>query len=403
MKNLQLKITLLTLLLFTFIYVSYAQEKSPAHLGFFYPISTHGTEALNYSNDFSLHLLTGLSGGENGAAIYGLAGIVKGDVQGAQISGLWNNVSGKVSGAQIAGILNQSRDATQAAQIAGISNITLGNSAFQGAGIFNTAKLIDGAQVAGISNIAEQIDGLQLSGISSISEVVIGIQISGISAISPEIEGAQIAGISTISKNVDGIQLSGISNVAEHVEGIQISALMNRAKTVKGMQIGLINIADSSSTTIGLINIVKYGDKRLGVSFDENLSSFLTFRSGGKRVYGIIGLGTNFEIEELPYGFQAGLGLNLLESNHFRLDVEGVSKYLTDFKDTDYSKFSIQLLPTLKISKSIHLFAGPSISYSYSEDWNVMKHSGLTIWEENRNEDYQAVLLGFTAGINVSF
>src|SRR5690606_10372377 len=106
---------------------------------------------------------------------------------------------------------------------------------------------------------------------------------------------------------------------------------------------------------------------------------------------------------ELPYGFQAGLGLNLLESNHFRLDVEGVSKYLTDFKDTDYSKFSIQLLPTLKISKSIHLFAGPSISYSYSEDWNVMKHSGLTIWEENRNEDYQAVLLGFTAGINVSF
>ncbi|WP_192350132.1 hypothetical protein [Algoriphagus sp. Y33] len=403
MKTLELKTTLFSFLLLGIISVSYAQEKSPAHLGLFYPVSTHGTTAADYTNDFSLHLLTGLSGGETGAAIYGLAGIVRGDLQGAQISGLWNNVSGKVSGVQVAGILNQSADATESAQIAGVGNINLGNSAFQASGIFNTAKNVNGSQIAGISNLADSVDGFQVAGIANISKSVNGLQVAGVANISPEIDGVQVAGISSLAKKVDGLQISGISNVADQVEGIQISGLVNRAKIVKGMQIGLINIANSSDLTIGLINIVKNGDKRLGLSIDENLNSFLTFRSGGKRLYGIFGIGTNFEAADFPYGFEGGLGWNLLENNNFRLDVEGVSKYLTDFEDKEFSKFSFQLLPALKISERIYLFAGPSLSYSHSEDLDKVKNSGLMIWDEIGRNKYQSILLGFTAGLNVRF
>lgn len=403
MKTYTFKIALLSTFIFILFSAAFAQEESPAHLGFFYPISTHGTEALNYTNNFSFHVLTGLSGGENGAAIYGLAGMVKGDVKGAQISGLWNNVSGKVIGLQVAGLLNQSSEASEAAQIAGLSNINLGNSAFQASGIFNKAVLVNGAQFAGISNIADQIDGIQASGIASLSKSVMGMQVAGIASISPEVDGGQIAGISSISKSVKGIQIAGLSNVAENVEGVQIAGLVNQAKTVKGMQIGLINIADSSDVTIGLINVVKNGDHRLGVSVDENLNSFLTFRSGGKRVYGIVGLGTNLEVEDFKYGFEVGLGLNLAETNHFRLDAEGVSKYLTDFEGNDFSKFSFQLLPTLKITRSIHLFAGPSLSYMHSSDIEAVDHTGLTIWDETWRENYHAAILGFTAGINVRF
>jgi hypothetical protein len=403
MKTYTFKIALLSAFLFNLLSAAFAQEKSPVHLGIFYPISTHGTEAVNYTNNFSLHVLTGLSGGENGAAIYCLAGMVKGDVKGAQISGLWNNVSGKVIGLQVAGLLNQSSEASEAAQIAGLSNINLGNSAFQAAGIFNKAKLVNGAQFAGIANIADQIDGIQASGIASLSKSVTGMQVAGIASISPEVDGAQIAGIATISKTVKGIQIAGLSNVAEQVEGMQIAGLVNKAKTVKGMQIGLINIADSSDVTIGLINIVKNGDHRLGVSVDENFNSFLTLRSGGKRVYGIVGLGTNLEVKDLKYGFEVGLGLNLAETNHFRLDAEGVSKYLTNFEGNDFSKFSFQLLPTLKITRSIHLFAGPSLSYMHSRDLDMVDHTGLTIWDQTHRENYQAALLGFTAGLNVRF
>ena len=403
MKIIKLKISLFSILFVAILSNSYAQEKSPAHLGFFYPISTHGTEAANYSNNFSLHILTGLSGGENGAAIYGLAGMVKGDVKGAQISSLWNHASGNVTGLQAAGILNQSANATQAAQVAGIANLNQGNSAFQAAGIFNLAKDIDGAQLAGIANIGNKLHGIQAAGISSTAQSVNGLQIAGIATISPIIDGGQIAGIATVAKSVKGFQIAGISNVAEHVDGMQISALVNRAKKVNGMQIGLINIADSSEVTIGMVNIVKNGDRRLGVSLDENLNSFLTFRSGGKIIYGIFGLGANFYYDQRLYGIESGLGLNLTESKNFRLDVEGVSKYLTDFDGNEYSKFSFLLLPTLKISENFHLFAGPNISYMYSNDLGIEDNFGLTIWDETKRENYQAVLLGFTAGVNVRF
>ncbi len=403
MKTIESKLTLFTLLFLSLISISNAQEKFPAHLGIFYPISTHGTKAEEYTNNFSLHVLTGLSGGENGAAIYGLAGMVKGDVIGAQISGLWNNVSGNVTGFQAAGILNQSADATQGAQFAGIANINQGNSAFQAAGIFNLAKNIDGAQFAGIANIGDNLNGIQASGISSMAKSVNGLQIGGITTISPIVDGGQIAGIATIAKTVKGIQIAGLSNVAEDVEGVQIAGLVNQAKTVKGMQIGLINIADSSDVTIGLVNIVKNGDHRLGVSIDENFNSFLTFRSGGKRVYGIVGLGTNVEVKDLPFGFEVGLGLNLTESNHFRLDAEVVSKCLTDFEGNDFNKSSLQLLPALKISRGIHLFAGPSLSYMHSNELDTVDHTGLTIWDDHWNGNYHTVLLGFTSGINVRF
>ncbi|WP_425639145.1 hypothetical protein ACPUEN_05695 [Algoriphagus yeomjeoni] len=403
MKTLVLKSSLFSLIFFTLLSICLAQEKSPTHLGVFYPISTHGTKAEEYTNNFSLHVLTGLSGGENGAAIYGLAGMVKGDVNGAQISGLWNHVSGNVTGFQAAGILNQSEDATQGAQFSGIANINQGNSAFQAAGIFNLAKDVDGAQFAGITNIADTLSGIQAAGISSLSKSVNGLQIGGITTISQNIDGGQIAGIATVAKTVKGIQIAGISNVAEQVDGLQIAGLVNQARKVNGMQIGLINIADSSDVTIGLVNIVKNGDHRLGVSIDENFNSFLTFRSGGKRVYGIVGLGTNVEVKDLPFGFEVGLGLNLTESNHFRLDAEVVSKYLTDFEGNDFNKSSLQLLPALKISRGIHLFAGPSLSYMHSNELDTVDHTGLTIWDDHWNGNYHTVLLGFTAGLNVRF
>ncbi|WBL44735.1 hypothetical protein PBT90_08575 [Algoriphagus halophytocola] len=403
MKTLELKLTLLTILFFSLISSTKAQEKSPAHIGFFYPISTHGTQAENYSNNFSLHVLTGLSGGENGLAIYGLAGLVKGNMNGAQVSGLWNNVSGDVDGVQVAGILNQSQDAAQALQVAGITNLNQGDAAVQVSGIFNAAKNVQGGQFSGITSLAADLDGIQVSGVSSIADSVKGLQTSGIINIAEEIDGGQISGITNVAENVNGMQISGISNVAEQVDGVQISALINRAKSVKGLQLGLINIADSSENTIGLINIIKNGDHRIGLSIDENYNSFLTLRSGGKRVYGIFGLGSNFELDERRYGLEAGLGLGLAESRVFRLDVEIVSKYMTDFDCHDYSKSSFQLIPSLKITNGIHLFAGPSLSYLHSYDSPLGESMGLTIWDDIWRDNYQAIMLGFTAGLNVRF
>ena len=79
---------------------------------------------------------------------------------------------------------------------------------------------------------------------------------------------------------------------AGDIKGSQIAGFMNIARKVKGVQIaGFINIADSSATPIGLINIIRNGEKSISISADETLTWLLSFRSGGKILYGIVGGG----------------------------------------------------------------------------------------------------------------
>jgi len=382
----------------------FAQEKKqiPAHVGIFYPLSTNGVKAAEYQNNFSLHLLTGISGGENGFALYGLAGMVKGDVTGAQISGLWNHTSGKVKGVQVAGLLNQAANTSEAGQIAGLANLSQENAVLQVSGIFNKAKDIKSLQVAGIATLAANVDGLQAAGITSISHDMRGLQMGGIANVSNKIKGIQAAGISNISGEVDGLQVSGLVNTAKDVKGTQIAGLVNRAGIVKGVQIaGLVNIADSSDYTIALINIVKNGEMRIGVSTDENLSSLVTFRSGGNKLYGLVGIGTTLNQRDFPYVFEGGLGIKLFESKILRADAEVFSQFSTNFERSNFYKSGIRVLPIITVSERLQLFAGPSLSYSNSDEDYEYDQSGINIWDKhNLNSDqYHSVQLGFTAGI----
>ncbi|NHE58427.1 hypothetical protein [Cyclobacterium plantarum] len=336
-----------------------AQENRPAHLGFLYPISTNGVKAADYTNDVSIHALTGLSGGERGLAIYGLGGLIQGDATGFQTAGLWLSVSGELKGAQVAGLINQAQQASKGIQIAGLVNRSREGS---------------GSQLAGITNSTASL------------------------------RGAQLSGIANFSQKVEGIQLSGIMNQAEEVNGIQISGLVNKAKTVRGVQLsGLINIADSSDYPIGIINLIANGEKRIGFSVDENLTQLLSFRSGGDRMYGIIGLGSNFSYDDLPYAMETGIGFKLTDSKRFRLDMEASNLWGTNFRKWGgYSKTGLRILPVLKLSRSLQLYAGPSLNYMNTEHQKGSDLAQLRVWERHRSNSYKAIHWGVNAGLQLT-
>lgn len=52
------------------------------------------------------------------------------------------------------------------------------------------------------------------------------------------------------------------------------------------------------------------GEKSFGLSVDEQQTTLLSFRSGGKKLYGIIGLGYNFKNKEEVYSYEAGFGIH---------------------------------------------------------------------------------------------
>lgn len=334
----------------------FAQEDSPAHVGILYPLSTHGGKAADYSNTISLHAIAGLSGGEKAFALYGVAGIVKGNVTGLQASGVFNKATGTLRGVQLAGAINLAGDASEGYQFAGLYNQSKGNVHTQLGGLLNKAETTNGLQVGGLSNI---------------------------------------------SKQLAGVQMAGLYNQADEVKGAQIGGIMNKAKNVKGTQFGLINIADSSDYTIGLINIVKNGEKSIRVGTDEDLSTFVSFRSGGRVLYGILGIGFNPQYEMVRYGAEGGIGVNLLNKDKFRLAAEISSITLTDFDGNYFNKNGLRILPSIKIARKIYLYGGPSINYVNTDNEEGKKMIKMKIWDKQNSKDYQAFNVGFTGGLQL--
>ena len=318
------------------------ERTSVAHIGFIYPLSTNGKNAADYSNLFSLHAIAGLSKSETGVAISGISLLIKDKAKGLQISGVSNVILNSAEGVQVAGITNVIR---------------------------HEAK---GVQIAGFMNFGEEAGAVQVAGFGNVT-----------------------------SKNVKGLQLSGFLNRTENVN-TQISGFMNIAKNVKGIQLaGLINIADSSDYPIGILNFVKNGEKSISLTVDETATVMASFRSGGRVLYGILGLGYNVKSDNKSlYGIEAGLGAHIPVSNKFRVNAEVATQTLSDFKSGDHFKNTLRILPAFRLTPQFEIFGGPGLNYV---DYSKGKGDGLVsryLWKEVRGEDFRGLYLGFNAGVH---
>ena len=311
------------------------------HVGLIYPISSNGLNAVEFTNKFSLHAIGGISKNETGVAISGVASLIKENAKGVQISGVANVIGDSADGIQIAGFMNLIRHNAKGLPVAGFLNLS------ESAGP---------AQIAGFSNITRE-----------------------------SVNGVQVAGFLNKSKNVNS-QISGFINLAKNVKGVQIA--------------GLINIADSSDYPIALLNFVKNCEKSIGITVDETATTIASFRSGGRVLYGILGVGYNLKSDSKSlYGLEAGLGAHIPITSKFRVNAELANLMLTDFKSGDYYKNTLRILPAYKIADKFEIFAGPSFNYvKYSkEKGNDLNNHYL--WKKSGEKDFKGLYLGFNVGI----
>jgi hypothetical protein len=331
---------------------SFAQQNTKTssthklHFGLIYPISSNGTHAPLDTNNFSFHLLAGISAAERGVSFAGLSNIVRNGTKGFLLAGFSNHIGKQANGGLFSGFINT----------------------YKGGNVF---------ALGGFANIAHG-----------------------------DVKGAQCTGFLNYSGNNTGTQFAGFINKAKDVNGAQIAGFINIAKKVKGVQFaGFMNVADSSDYPIGIINLVKHGEKSISLTTDETLTTLLSFRSGGKVLYGIIGIGYNFKNSEEVYAFEAGLGAHLFQSNTFRLNAEVSGVGLESFKAGEYMKTSLRLLPAIKISKNLELFGGPSFNYlntSTTEGRDLHKKH-ISSWENKWGNNFQSLYLGYSAGLQYIF
>ncbi|MFA6058006.1 MAG: hypothetical protein WC756_07395 [Taibaiella sp.] len=364
------------LVFFCFVIIAAAQEDSicttrSAHVGFIFPLSTNGVDAPKFSNGFSLHALAGVSREERAFCLSGISSIVKEDATGVMISGIYSQVGNHAKGVQISGMVNVIGKEAEGVQLAGFANVTGNANGTQVAGFTNVSKNVDGAQIAGFANSSKEVD-------------------------------VQVAGFSNVTKRSEALQLAGFINVAQEAR-TQVSGFINIARKVKGVQIaGFINVAEESNYPIGLINIIKNGEKQLGLTMDEAGTTMLAFRSGGKVLYGIIGAGYNFDNDNARYAVEGGIGAHFAFNKYFRTNLEITVATLSDLQYDVYMKSSTKLFAAFKIANRIEIFAGPSFNYLGYERGQADIRNDSYLWRERSNNHFNGLYIGATGGIQVN-
>lgn len=323
---------------------SFAQSnKDKINIGLIYPLSSNWKDAPNDTNKFSLNLIAGVSASERGFTLAGISNIIRHNTTGVQIAGFSNHVGQTANGTMFAGFMNTYSNGKNFA-------------------------------IAGFGNFAATASG------------------------------TQVAGFINTGGNVSAVQVAGFTNIANNVKGSQIAGFMNIAKKVKGVQVaGFINIADSAGCQIGIINISKNGEKSLGVTIDENQTTLVTFRSGGKLMYGILGVGYNFDNKKQKYAWQAGLGAHLLNAGVFRLNAELTQNGLESFKSGTYLRSSFTLLPFIRLANRVDIFAGPSFNYitTNTNEGQNMHKKYTSSWGGGNGSDFHGFYFGYSAGVQV--
>ena len=361
--------------------------KSNVHIGLAYPISTNGVRAAEYTNAFSLHAISGVSYSETAFCASGVASIIKDSAQGFVGSGFINIIGNKATGVQAAGFMNCTRNQSKGLQAAGFLNLSGDLLGTQAGGFANVCSgNVTGLQVAGFTNTARNAN-VQVAGFINVSDTNLA-QIAGFINVARHAKGAQVAGFANIAGDVDGSQVAGFINVAGKVKGVQLS--------------GFINIADSSDYPIGIINLIKNGEKYIGIMVDETGTTFATFRSGGRRLYGILGVGYNGSHYRSIYATQAGIGAHWPISASFRISAEATATSLTDFRRSTDMESSIKLIPSFRLWH-MEFFAGPSIGYALSHGPGSAPFDHHSFWTEKVSCYTHEWYIGGQAGLQLRF
>lgn len=346
------------------------------------------------TNNLSLNVLAGYSGGLSGVEIGGLTNIVRNDVRGLQIGGLGNVTGGNANGVQIGGLFNNVRGSVKGVQIAGLSNVILDTltgvqiTAFsnvlrgsmrgvQIAGFNNlTTQNVAGFQIAGFSNITlKDVNVFQISGFFNLGRNVNGFQATGfVNVATGDVGGVQIAGLANYARNVKAAQISAFANIAaEEIGGLQLCTFINYGTTVKGSQIGLFNFSDTiSGITLGFLSFALKGYHKAELYTNEVMYGNLALKTGSHKLHNIFagGLGWNDAKQEIMWSVGYGFGshFNLSEKMVFNLDatvnqIVEQQKWVNSFNLLS----RLQMNAGYQFGKAFGIFAGASLNIHYSE------------------------------------
>ncbi|MBQ5855763.1 MAG: hypothetical protein IIW55_00470 [Bacteroidales bacterium] len=407
-----MKKTLLFLFCLLLSFNVFSQEKKfrPVQINFGFPLSTINVKkAKEYTNAFSINLLVGISKNERSLALAGISNVIANNATGLQIASVSNYIGNAGYGIEVAGVTNINKGSYNGIQASGVYNYSgLGNG-IAVAGVANMSKgSYNGIQASGVYNYSGSGNGIAVAGVANMSKGSYnGIQASGVYNYSGSGYGIAVAGVANMSKgSYIGLQLSGVTNIAGDVKGLQFAGVMNIAKNVKGVQFATIfNVAEESDFPIAFINIIKNGKMGVALSYDNMNNTMLSFRSGGKYSYGILGVGYNNKVNDgSNIVAEAGYGIHIPIINWLEINNEFKATSLGFSNDKVCYNASYLLAPSFTFLNHFNVFGGASFNYLYS---NYVNSDDLLpnnyLFEKDNSDNKQRMFIGYQIGLQYVF
>jgi len=336
-----------------------ATAEAQVHLSLFHPVAINsGSEA--HAN-LALSIFQSRIGELDGIALHPLVSEVSGPASGLQVTGAFVLVRGPMSGIQLTGGVASVHGSVKGLQAAGIGSFVTGDvHGLQVAGIVNAPRGdVRGIQGAGFVNMnAGETRGLQVSTVANVSEgPVRGIQLAaGVNLAQQTMRGLQI-GLGNMAGSIDGTQI-GFYNVSSHSTGLQLGVI-NYAGTHEGIPFGLLNLSPKSGT----VEAVLYGStlSAANAGVRTTVNGWQSTIAGG---YGDLeGDVSTAGFVTWAYGYRIGAGSTW--SLGFDVGWSHVMPEKSDDpleNDRLHPALSARLLPEVRLSDSISLFAGPGVT-----------------------------------------
>lgn len=272
----------------------------------------------------------------------------------------------------------------------------------------NASQYTNGASFSILAGMSANERNFTFASISNvIANEARGLQFAGISNyIGKQGQGVAFAGMTNITKGTyKGVQFAGLLNTSKDITGLQFAGLLNIAGKVRGVQFaGLLNIAEESDCPIGLVNIVKRGEMGIALTYDILGNGIVSFRSGGKYTYGIIGFGYNHKLSgDNKTVAEAGYGVHIPCYSWFQINNE-FKVTSTATSDKPFLNASYSLLPSFKIKKHYNIFGGASLNYSTTTEMdNQTLFPQNNLWKKYTDNRLQQLFIGYLVGIQYIF
>tara|TARA_R110000868_G_scaffold304437_22_gene565431 strand:- start:7850 stop:9334 length:1485 start_codon:yes stop_codon:yes gene_type:complete len=430
----------------------------------FPPVSTNGTQSVNYSAKYSINLLAGYHGAldgyevgalfnytkyySSGFQLSGLANLTNGEMEGfnvtggvnyakeymagIQLAGLANISDDRIEGLQFAGFVNYSQRGSSGLQAAGFANISSSDieglqaaslfnftkddiSGLQSAGIFNFAgDYVEGLQAAGVFNFAGSgISGLQAAGFANASLGNIeGLLASGfINYAGEDASGLLASGGFNIGNNIEGLAAAGIGNFAYSMEGLQIAGI-NMSNEAVGLQIGILNIAkEFEGVSIGLLSIYGNGRKNVDVRFSDAGFTEIGITTGTHRVYNSFLLGYNTLLDRDVYRIGLAIGLEKNIQDSFE-NIESTTLFVNqefslhhiiegDWSSQKNRILSYKYLLGNRFNNGFSIYAGWSLNMQVTRIDEAKDYTWYSFWSPTRKGKQYRFWIGATVGIRL--